>query len=207
MAGLTGSSAVLTGKPIKATGGVTRAVLGTALPTDATTKLNAAFTPLGLISEDGVTRTVDSSDEKIKAWGGSVVKVVRSDYSVSYSFTFLESANATVLKSIFGEDNVVVTTPDSGDVAGKVTITHNSTMVPRATYTLEMLDENTFIREVIPSGQLTVNGDVQFVHSNVISYTVTIEAMEDEAGNNAYEYQDTVKPAALSKYKNALTGV
>lgn len=206
MAGLSGTSAVLSGKPIKATGGVNRAPLGTALPTDATTKLDTAFEALGLISEDGVTRTIDASDDKLKAWGGSVVKVIRSDFSTSYTFTFLESANATVLKALFGEANVVVTPPEEGVHGGKVAITQNARMVPRAVYTLEMLDENTFIREVIPTGQLTVSGDVKFVHSAAISYSVTIEAMPDDKDNNAYEYQDTVIPDQLEASKKTLLG-
>jgi hypothetical protein len=201
---LSGVAAVLTGKPVKSTGGVTRAPIGTPLPTDATTRLNAAFVPQGLISDDGVTRTTDASDDKIKAWGGQVVKVVRSDFSVSYKFSYLEAASAVTLKSIVGEENVTITPPEEGKHNGKVAIKFNAKPAPRATYTLEMLDENTFIREVIPIGQISVSGDVQFVHSAVIKYEVTIEALPDSSDNNAYEYQDTVLPEKLASTKLAL---
>lgn len=201
---LSGVAAVLTGKPVKSTGGVTRAPIGTPLPTDATTRLNAAFVPQGLISDDGVTRTTDASDDKIKAWGGQVVKVVRSDFSVSYKFSYLEAASAVTLKSIVGEENVTITPPEDGKHNGKVAIKLNAKPAPRATYTLEMLDENTFIREVIPIGQISVSGDVQFVHSAVIKYEVTIEALPDSSDNNAYEYQDTVLPEKLASTKLAL---
>lgn len=201
---LSGVAAILTGKPLKATGGVTRAPIGTPLPTDATTKLNAAFIPQGFISEDGVTRTTDASDDKIKAWGGQVVKVVRSDFSVSYKFSYMESASATTLKSIVGEENVTITEPEAGKHNGKVAVKINAKPAPRASYTLEMLDENTFIREVIPIGQISVSGDVKFTHSSVISYEVTIEALPDDKDNNAYEYQDTVLPEKLAETKQAL---
>lgn len=201
-----GTSAILTGKPLTATGGVMRAPIGTALPTDAMSKLDAAFKKLGYVDEDGVTRTVDASDDKIKAWGGVVVAVVRSDYSVTYTMKFMESANATLLKAIFGEENVKVTAPVTGEHAGKVAIIQNSQMVPKATYTLEMLDQNTFIREVIPNGQLTVSDDVQFVHSGVITYSITIEAMLDEYDNNSYEYQDTAEEGKVNEVKNVLLG-
>lgn len=201
---LSGVAAILTGKPLKATGGVTRAPIGTSLPNDATTKLNAAFIPQGFIGEDGVTRTTDASDDKIKAWGGQVVKVVRSDFSVSYKFSYMEAASATTLKSIVGEENVTITPPEAGKHNGKVAVRINSKPAPRASYTLEMLDENTFIREVIPIGQISVSGDVKFAHSSVIQYEVTIEALPDSSDNNAYEYQDTVLPEKLAETKQAI---
>lgn len=201
---LSGVTAILTGKPLKATGGVTRAPLGTLLPTDATTRLNAAFIAQGFISEDGVTRTTDASDDKIKAWGGQVVKVVRSDFSVSYKFSYMESASATTLKSIVGEENVTITPPEAGKHDGKVAVKINAKPAPRASYTLEMLDENTFIREVIPIGQISVSGDVKFTHSSVIQYEVTIEALPDSTDNNAYEYLDTVPADKLAEVKKAL---
>ena len=132
------------------------------------------------------------------------MKVVRSDFSVSYKFSYMESASATTLKSIVGEENVTITEPEAGKHNGKVAVKINAKPAPRASYTLEMLDENTFIREVIPIGQLSVSGDVKFHHASVISYEVTIEALPDSSDNNAYEYQDTVLPEKLAETKQAL---
>src|SRR5699024_12062350 len=68
--------------------------------------LSEDFTKGGFIGEDGVTRETDASDEKIRAWGGDTVKVVRSEHSITYSLEFLELANADVLKLIHGAENV-----------------------------------------------------------------------------------------------------
>lgn len=181
----TGVNAVHVASPATATGGVTRAPIGSALPTDATTALDVAFEKLGFVSEDGVTKTVDASDDKIKAWGGDTVRVVRSDHSVSYTLTFMESGNPVLLKAIYGEDNVIVT-------GSKIEVRTTSQMPVRAAFTLEMLDGETAIREVIPNGQLTQSGDVPFVHSGVIQYEVTIEALPNDAGVKSYSYiEDT----------------
>lgn len=193
----TGTEAIQSGSPVNGTGGVTRADRGTPLPTDAETPLTEAFKRLGYISEDGVTRKTDRDIEKIKAWGNYVVKTLIKDNSVTYSLTFLESSNGDLLKALFGADNVTITAPAPGVHDGKVAIKHGATLPEPATYTLEMKDGDTFMREVIPNGQISITGDVVFVHSDIIRYEVEIEALNDEAINgNAMSYQTEVIPVA-----------
>lgn len=179
----TGIDAIRTGAPVNATGGVQFAETGTVLPTDATTEPESAFKKGGFIGEDGVTRSTDASDEKIRAWGGDTVKVVRSEHSITYSFEFLESTNADVLKLIHGDEHVTVG-------AGSVMVEHTAKMPPRQAFILDMLDGDTRIREVIPDGQLTTSGEVQFVHSDVIRYEVEIEAFPVTGQVKAYSYME-----------------
>ena len=68
---------VLVGAPLLATGGVQAADTTVTLPTDADTSLTG-FTALGLIGEDGLSETADRSTEQIRAWGGSLARVVQS---------------------------------------------------------------------------------------------------------------------------------
>lgn len=190
-----GISAILTGSPITATGGILSAPLSTTRPTDAVTALPAGFVKKGYVGEDGVTKTVDKTDEKIKAWGGSTVKIVRQEHSVSYSWTFLESGNAEVLKAIYGADNVIIT-PATVDHGAQIEVRETGQMLPRESWLMEMKDGDTAIREYVPDGQLAVSGDVQFVHSNVISYTVTLEAFPDANGVKSYTWMDDGKKTA-----------
>lgn len=185
----TGTSAILTGSPITGTGGISNAPIGTELPTSATGALDPGFVSLGYISEDGLVRSTDVSDDKVRAWGGSVVKVLRKEHSVTYKFTFLESSNAATLKAIYGEDNVEIT-PPSTDNGGQIKIKHTSRMVPRASWVFNMIDGTAKLREVVPIGQLTMSGDAKFVHSDVIMYDVEVECFEDADGVKAYSYID-----------------
>lgn len=191
---LYGTGAIQSGAPVSGTGGVTTAPRGTALPTDAESPLGPQFIKLGYISEDGVTRSTDRDTEKIKAWGNYTVKTLIKDNSVVYKLTFLESSNADLLKSLFGEENVVITPPEEGVHKGKIAIKHSAALPDPAVFTLEMKDGATAMREVIPNGQLTVTGDVVFVHSDVIRYEVEIEALNDEIlDGNAMSYQSEVE--------------
>lgn len=187
-----GTAAILAGAPVTATGGILTAPLDTTGPTSAIDAL-VSFIKNGFVGEDGVTKTIDASDEKIKAWGGATVKVVRTEHAVSYTFTFLESANATVLKLIHGDENVIVT-PPTVDHGGQVEIRERGELIEPMAFVFDMKDGKNRIREYVPNGQLSHTGDVQFVHSAVISYTVTIEAFPNADGVKAYSFMDDGMP-------------
>lgn len=167
---------VLNGKP-KVTGGVRygRGLDALTLPTDAATALTEAVLDAGYVSEDGLVETVDASDDKIKAWGGDIVKIVRTEHSVSYTFTLIESSNADALKLLFGEENVEVS-------SGKIVVKKTATMIPRATFIFDMVDGDTDIRILVEDGQPSISGDVNFTDGDVIGYEVTVEAFPNAEG-------------------------
>lgn len=185
----TGTAAIIAASPVTATGGVLSAPIGATAPTDAITDLDEAFVKRGFVDQAGVTKSVDASDEKIRAWGGHVVKVVRSEHSVSYTLAFLESMAASVLKLIYGDENVIVT-PPTADTNGTVEIRDKGEMTARQAFAFDMKDGKARIREFVPDGQLTHTGDITFVHSAVISYQVTIEAFPDADGVKSYSFMD-----------------
>lgn len=186
-----GTAAIITGAPVTATGGLCFADTSVTMPADATAPLDAAFIKGGYTGEDGVTRTTDATDEKIKAWGGDVVKVVRTEHSIIYKFSFLEAASAEVLKLIHGAANVII----SGQ---KIQINQTSKLPLRKTFVIDMRDGDMAIRELIKNGQLTTSGDVVFVHSDVIKYEVTIECFPDASGVKAVSFIDQLTAAAPS---------
>lgn len=183
------SGNIIAGKPL-ATGGVLIGPVGTTAPTDATTALDAAFIATGYIGEDGLTETADRSTDKIKAWGGDVVKVVQTDFSATYQFTFLETLNADVLKAVYGDSNV--TTTPGGPAAGTLhAVKVNSDTLPRKAFVFEVKDGDARIRIHVPDGQVTEVGEIVYSDSDVIGYQVTVEAFRDATlGANAMKYID-----------------
>src|SRR5690606_26686005 len=95
----------------------------TTVPTDATTALPAGLTPLGLVGDEGVTVTREGSNEEIRAWGGQIVRVVKTESSQNVTLQFLESDKAEVLREVYGEDNVTVTGTD-------ISIRHTGEQLP-----------------------------------------------------------------------------
>lgn len=166
----------------KASGALLHAPTGTALPDSAWDTPNVAFVDLGFIDEKGFTQSENRSTDKKKAFGGTVVKVLQKDYSVTLKFAFLESSNAAVLTSIYGVDNVTTSVDD------EIAVQKNKLQSPHAAWILDVFDGDALNRTVVPNGQITAVDDIVKVHSDTIMYTVTIECFEDAAGNNLYEY-------------------
>lgn len=165
---------VVAGKPL-ASGGVLIADLGTPLPEDESDNLDDGFKSAGYIGEDGLTETIGRDTDKIKAWGGDIVKIVQTEYSVQYKFVFIESINAAVLKAVHGEDNVDVTAATA--LAGnKYAVKLTSDQLPHKSYVFEVKDGDARIRIVVEDGQIVEVGDITYSDEEVIGYEVTVEA-------------------------------
>ncbi|UDL15173.1 major tail protein [Gordonia phage Pons] len=171
----------------RATGALLRGPKGGGtLPTSAKTDITEAeyqwLVDQGYIGEDGFTQSESRDTEKKKAFGGKVVKVLQTDYSLTIQFAFLESMNAEVLKSIYGDSNVEVRSD------GEIVVHKNSKQSPHASWVIDVYDGDALNRSVIGDGQIIEIDDIVKVHSDTIMYTVTMECFEDENGDNMVEY-------------------
>lgn len=168
------------------TGAIYVADVGTTLPTNSGAALAAGFTELGYVSEEGVQENpATTSGNNIKAWqNGVIVRKVQTEHDTTYVFTLIET-NPDVLEAFYGNH-----------ADGVVEI--NAAIMPRKAWVIDVIDDESKIRHVIPNAQITQRGTVAYVNGGVASYPVTLTAYEDPdyAGEldtpaKAYKYHST----------------
>lgn len=186
---MTNARNVVAGRP-KPNGAIFRAPLGTALPTDETTALDAAFIGQGYVHEDGLERAITKAYETIRAWGGDEVKRSRTELTVQFTFTLIEAANGNVARTIWGDDAVTVTpaTPSTGT---KIAVAYDGEDPDDSSWVFDLKDGNHVRRIVVPVAQVVTEDFTQtFSDSELIGYPVTLSVTRDESGNFFYEYSD-----------------
>lgn len=166
---------VLIGNPLT-TGGVLFAPEGTTIPTTVDGALDVAFEEVGYITDDGLSQTIDTSTNRIRAWGGDTVREIQTEHDYSLAFTLLET-NEHSLSIYYGNF-----------AAGVVEVTSANQV--RGVWAFEVVDGDKRIRIVVPDGEARPNGDLTYTSTDAITYPVTVTAYPDEDGVKAYIYTD-----------------
>ena len=180
---------VTVGKP-NVSGAVYRAPIGTTLPTDATTALDAAFVSLGYVSEDGLSNNNELSVEATKAWGGNIVYRSLTEMNDEFSFALIETENADVLKTVYGSDNVTV----GGD--NSITVNIVAEDPEELVWVFELaLRGGKARRIVVPDGAITAREEITYNDSDPVAYGVTVSAYPDANGKTHVEYTEGVSPS------------
>lgn len=184
---------VLVGKPL-VTGGILNAPVGTALPIDATTALNAAFGAVGYVTDDGVTKSESRNTQKVTAWGGDTIAVVQTEFGVDLKFKMAEYLSARAQAAIYGDANVVATVGAGVDPDTlKVTVT--SEEPPEKSWVIAMKQGLATVRLVIPRGRISDTGDVEYKDEDVASNDATLSLRPDSNGAYYYLYASIAKEA------------
>lgn len=164
-------------------GYVFSAPVGTKLPTDYSTPLDAVFKCLGFISEDGYVETVDEDSDDIVDMNGDAMDSTNSNRVESAQVTLAEIKAAT-LKRMYGDSNVT-------DADGTITVRHNSDSHPTFAYVLDLLlKNNRKWRKVVAEGKSSELDDLTLSSSELASRALTIKYLSSAAldGDTCRDY-------------------
>lgn len=186
------SANVSVGKP-KTGGAIYRAPLGTTLPTDAISALDAAFKGLGYCSDDGLTNNNSAETENIVAWGGDTVLTVQTSKEDTFNYTLIESLNTDVLKATYGDANV------SGDINTGIKIVANSAEQELCSMVIDMILRGGVLKRiVIPRAKVTNVDEISYVDNEAIGYNTTLSCFPDDTADEATHYEYIQKPGAVT---------
>lgn len=176
-----------------------RAPVGTELPDDALAVLDPAFGDHGAVGENGIAVNQTRSNTDIKMFGGEDFVSVQDTYTEEVVITLLEDDNVDVLKTSFGDSNVVVTAATESDGTKKV-IYHTSEPLPISSFVIKAVYGTKTKLYVIERGQVISVGETRDVHNDVTKKELTIKTYKPIAtelrGGNVVEYRDDGAPLA-----------
>nr|DAJ47236.1 MAG TPA: tail protein [Bacteriophage sp.] len=153
------------------------APLGTALPTDATTSLDAAFVGLGYLSEDGLTEPASyEPGDDIVAAGGDTVAQADPTFSKTWTGTCIEALNEDLLKVAYGSTNVTVK-PATSSADGSITVKEQAGDLEHHVIVIdEILKGGRRRRNVMADATFLITGDISHVHTALVNFEFTINA-------------------------------
>lgn len=160
-----------------------RAPLHTALPTLADAPwddLPIAWVDHGWIGDDGITNGMQRDRTDHQAFGGDIVKSTQDKYTETLKVTCYES-NPTVLRTVFGEDNVVV----AGSTHRQITVNHSSLPLERSAFLVRVIEGEKTRLIRVQEGEITTVDDVVHLNSQLLKYTVTIMCYKPDAETDA----------------------
>lgn len=171
---------------ISITGALWKAPLGTTLPldTDPFAALDAAFTNLGYISDDGVTENADDSVDDVVAWqSATTVRSSTTESTISLELMLIET-KGTVLEAFYRGSSV--TAPATGIWKLEV----KPIVADPSVWVLDALDGTIYERSVIGNGEIVERGEVQNMNGGAKGYPITLRCYPDSSGNLMVKYSN-----------------
>src|SRR5262249_13635625 len=105
-----------------------------------------------------------------QAFGGDIVKTTQNKYTETLKLTLFETS-PTTLATVFGEDNVDVTTTGGHR---QVEVKHSSLPLHRFAYVVRVIDGEKPRLLIVEEGQVVTVDDVTFVNKDLVKYTITM---------------------------------
>lgn len=175
------------------------APVGTALPTVAGEELDSAFVDHGAVGEDGFNVNPQRESSTEKMFGGEDWVDIQTGYSETVTITLLEDQNTDVLKTVFGDSNVVTKEATAED-GTQTTVYHTSQRLPVKSHVLRAASGEALKDIVIERGRISSVEKTPDVHSASTKYSLNITCFKGSEEHNyayAYELRDNGIVAAL----------
>lgn len=150
------------------------APVGTTAPTDTTTAFSATWKAIGLMAEDGLTEGNANTTTTLFAWGGILIRNVKSKHVRTFKVIALED-NATLFALI---------NPGSSEALASG-VTTRTVKVPSTNpqaFALEFKDGAITKRILIPRAEITDVGDTKYSDTAIASHELTITVYPTAAG-------------------------
>lgn len=171
---------------ISTTGGLWKAPPGTTLPTDADpfAALDAAFTNLGYISDDGVNEAFDDSVDDVVSWqGATTIRSATTQSTTSLNLMLIET-KGTVLEAFHRGSTIV------NVASGIWKMEVKPIVVDKAIFILDALDGLKYERTIIGNGEIVERGEVENMTGGAKGYPIVIRAYPDGSGNTMVKYSN-----------------
>ena len=164
------------------------AVVGSTAPTDVATALAAAFTAIGLLSEDEFTRTFEVDRNELRSLGGNLVRVKRQAQTVSFAFTALENSHKVFTVANPGSTAVTAT--------GITTRTFKKQTTLEVAMVVQATEGSIISRLWVPRAELFADGDMQMGPSGMYETPMSAMVYPDSSGNLFYEITNDAAASA-----------
>jgi hypothetical protein len=159
---------------VASNGQVYVAPVGTPLPVNPTTALNAAFTGLGFVTEDGVSLSVSPEIQDFGAWQSrQPVRRELTAQEVLASFA-LEQWNETTVPLAFGGGEV--TSPSTG--VYRYELPSGNLALDERSLVIDSIDGDRHMRFVIPRGNITDAVETSLQRTELSVLPIAFKALE-----------------------------
>ena len=166
---------------------------GTTLPTNIATALNAAFDPVGYISQDdAISLEVSSDDTDHYAYGSVYIRKTSIKAKTTLSFTALEDTDIVYQLAYPGSDSVT-----SSGITTRTTRPKNLGLAVVA-MVVELTDGTITKRLAIPRAQVTIAGSASLSDNEMAGVPMVVDMLgtTDEGGDTYFSIEITDDPAA-----------
>jgi len=164
------------------------APIGTTVPTDYNTALDAAFVNVGYVSKDGVSEDISSSSSSETDANGDVIWVGSSERTETIKLKLVEIRKDS-LAEIYGHSNVTTDTTKK-----MLTANHKNGGHDARIYVLELLlEDGRKWRQVIHNGTVTEVGTLSLASTELAGREITITAATNAAGVSVTDFIQTEK--------------